>query len=195
MSFSINLYADTTKIQEAKKACDNGNSTICFELASMYFDKFMYSDKREYEQAMFYSKQSCNLNNAQGCALLGIIHLTKSTYYEAIKAFDKACDGGLEQACKEAETLNTKIKAYSKPFKYSKSHYNSYLLGYKEMNGKKINEKNIGEIPEKCEEIIGNDTSIENFSCKLGAALALQQNSKLSYENFSKILKENLKEY
>ena len=172
-----------------EKACTLNNSEGCFKLAGIFMIK------KDYVQFMKYSKKSCNLNNAKGCTLLGFSYELHGNYLEAIKSYKKACQSGSDMGCKQEVLLNKSLEKLKKTSVCSKSHYDAYLVGYKEMKGKKHNQKNLEIMINRCDEINKDKTFKHTFSCKLGGSLALGKQNKLSCENFTQKLEETLEIY
>ncbi|MDD4883970.1 tetratricopeptide repeat protein [Sulfuricurvum sp.] len=84
-----------------EKACENGNTDGCFNLAQMYDQGEGFSENDV--KAVEYFTKACDGNDFQGCFNLGMMYangngVTKNKF-KAVELFDKACKGGEGNGC------------------------------------------------------------------------------------------------
>lgn len=89
-------------VQLLKKGCDLGDVKGCAALGSAL------SFESRPDEAIPLLDKACTIgNDIDGCFGLGLVwELDKNNKANAIKAFDKACQGGLELACSRSNALN-----------------------------------------------------------------------------------------
>ena len=108
MGLLINLNADITTLEGAKKACDSGNFSGCYNLGVMYNNGL--GVKQNYFKAVKLYNKACDGGNAVGCYNLGVMYNNgqgvKQDYFKAKELFGKACDGGNNGGCKGYAILN-----------------------------------------------------------------------------------------
>lgn len=108
MGFVANLNADTTTLEGAKKACDGGDMSGCFNLGAMY-DNGEGVKQDDFKAVKLYTK-ACDSGVIRGCHYLGLKYVkgegVKQSNSKAKELFAKACDGGDTYGCKNYAKLN-----------------------------------------------------------------------------------------
>ena len=77
-------------------SCSKNYAKGCNALA------FLYSSKKNYNQALRYYTKSCNLKNAKGCYQLFLLFKqNKNNHFKSEKALEEACNYGYKKACEQ----------------------------------------------------------------------------------------------
>ena len=125
-----------------KEACDRNNGTQCGKLTLFYYRE------NKYQQATFYAKKACDLNDRYGCYMAGSLNKND---YSAIYYYDKACAIGDSFSC--------------------------HKLGSMYENGSeitRINKTLAKSYHKKCCDLVGGDRDWDTFSCEAYEKLSEQ---------------------
>ncbi len=109
---------DDPQVAGLRKACDEGNSTVCFRMGERY--RIIEQDNKT---AYKFYKKACDADYMTGCTNGGILLTTQGKQYskqwkDAKKMFQKACDAGEDPSCFNLGTINYKEGRQKKAIKY-----------------------------------------------------------------------------
>jgi len=106
---------DVLYVKYIKKACEAKDKYSCRLLANYFFDK------GDYNNALNFYQEACNLEDGLACALAGnIIEKKYHVYRGGLPLYKKACDLNISDACFIVSTYFRLDKSYNKAFSYLK---------------------------------------------------------------------------
>ncbi len=93
-------------LDSCKSACSSGDGDACAVIAKAYGTR---NGRRNKERAYEFAERSCDLGNARGCGILGVL-LYKGSGVEqdqerAMRVLTSSCEGGVTVVCEELERL------------------------------------------------------------------------------------------
>jgi TPR repeat protein len=89
------------EVDGARRACDAGDGTACYNLGVLYAEG--KSVEYDFVKVIEYYGKGCDGGNENACEALGYEYYNgggvRHDYVEAIKVYEKGCDDGIANAC------------------------------------------------------------------------------------------------